>query len=304
VGNYHENYETLLTNGCKNIFETVEFWHRASISFDNKIQLNLCNKKNFKLFLSSSELKQEACNLVLSYFYLVSKSIQNRQKTCIDERITAFNMPNAIERLQSLFMESTAVRYYVVRNLLRSGGRFIAGIDATSFFSFRTELFRYQEKRFADRKCQSFKEKWLDKIKLSEEFQKCIKRQVDQQNFRLGIELFQSCNLKTYRKNYKGDVVKIFRFFKCPNSARSQYVLTLRDRLLQMVVDAAVHPIIEYQSDPHSFAYRPNRSATDAIVLVVNRLEHLNKQETMGGYLGSKVFNGTYRPIESQIEKV
>jgi hypothetical protein len=192
VGSYYVNYETLLRYGCENIFETVESWRRALISFDNKIQLNLCNKRNFKFFLSSSELKQEACNLVLSYFCLVSKSIRDCQKTFAGERITAFNMPHAIERLQSLFIESTAVRYYVVRNLLRSEGRFIAGIDAASFLGFKVELFRYQEKKLAGIKYQRFRRNWPKNVKFAEEIQKCIKRQVDQQNFRLGIKLWAS----------------------------------------------------------------------------------------------------------------
>lgn len=205
---YYVNYETLLKYRCENIIETVEFWHKALVSFDNKIQLNLCNKRNFKFFLSSSELKKEACTLVLSYFYLVSKNIRDRQKICIDERITASNLPFVIERLQSLFVESTAVRYYVVRNLLRSEERFIGGIDAVSFLSFKIEFLRYRNKKLANTRHPKFKKNESAEVMLAKEIQKCIKRQVDLQNFRLGIKLFQSCNLKTYRKNYKGDVVK------------------------------------------------------------------------------------------------
>lgn len=285
VSSYYVNYETLLKYKCENIFETAESWHKALISFDYKIQLNLCNKRNFKFFLSSSELKKEACNLVLSYFYLVSKNIRDRQKTLIDERITASNVPFAIERLQSLFMESTAVRYYVVRNLLRSGERFIGGIDKVSFLGFNTELFRYQDKKLANIKYQRLNKNKSTEGVLVEEIQKCIKRQVDLQNFRLGIKLFQSCNLKTYRKNYKGDVVTKTWVFKHPDTdKRLQYTLTLRDRLLQMIVDAAVHPIIEYQSDSHSFAYRPNRSAMGAVAVVMNRLKYLQKQKANDRY--------------------
>jgi hypothetical protein len=192
VGSYHVNYEILLRYGCENIFGTVESWHRGLISFDNKIQLNLCNKRNFKFFLSSSELKQEACHLVLSYFCLVSKSMRDCQKAFADERITAFNMPHVIERLQSLFIESTAVRYYVVRNILRSEGRFIAGIDAASFVGFKVELLRYQKKRLGNRKHARFRNNLPKNAKLVKEIQKCIKRQVDLQNFRLGVKLWAS----------------------------------------------------------------------------------------------------------------
>lgn len=72
-----------------------------------------------------------------------------------------------------------------------------------SLLNSKAELFRYQEKKFAGTKYQKSK-----KICLAKEIQKCIERQVDQQNLRLSMKLFQSCNPKTYRKNYKGDVVK------------------------------------------------------------------------------------------------
>jgi hypothetical protein len=228
---------------------------------------------------------------MLSYFYLVSKSIRDRRKIFIDERITASSIPFVIERLQSLFMESTAVRYYAVRNLLRSKERFIGGIDAVSFLSFKIELLRYQDKKLVDTKYQRLiKENKPTEVMLSEEIQKCIKRQVDLQNFRLGMTLFQSCNLKTYRKNYKGDTVKKTWVLKHSGIDKClKYTSTLRDRLLQMIIDAAVHPIIEYQSDSHSFAYRPNRSAVGAVALIINRLKYLQKQKAISKYLQLKV---------------
>jgi retron-type reverse transcriptase len=73
-----------------------------------------------------------------------------------------------------------------------------------------------------------------------------------------------------------------------------QYILTLRDRLLQMIVNAAVHPILEYQADPHSFAYRPNRFVVDAIALVVKHLEHFQKQRRSFTYLQLKISESIY----------
>jgi hypothetical protein len=277
VNSDYKNYEALLKYGCRNIFETVESWRMASIHFDAKVKLNLCDKKNLKLFLSSSELKQEACHLVLSYFCLVSKSMRECQKKSIAEQITAFNIPSLIERLQNLFIESVAIRYYVVRNLLRSCGRFIAGMDMVSFLSFKLECFRFQKKSFKN-------------TTLTKEIRRCIKRQVDHQNLRLCIKLFQSCNPKTYRKNYKGDTVKkIWSSYLYSMEKQPQHILTLKDRLLQMIINAAVHPILEYQADPNSFAYRPNRFTIDAIALVVKHLEHFQKQKRSFTYLQLKV---------------
>jgi retron-type reverse transcriptase len=104
-----------------------------------------------------------------------------------------------------------------------------------------------------------------------------------------GSTQFQKCNPKTFRKNYKGDLVKkVWVFNNQSIKKRSWYIFTLRDRLLQMIIDIAVHPIVEYQSDPHSFAYRPNRSAIDAIALVVKHFECLQKQKVGLKYLQLK----------------
>jgi retron-type reverse transcriptase len=117
---------------------------------------------------------------------------------------------------------------------------------------------------------------------------------------------FQSCDLKTYRKNYKSDIVKkIWVFKRLGTGKRLQYILTLRDRLLQMIIDAAVHPILEYQSDPHSFAYRPNRSAIDAIALVVNRLEYLQKKKINSRYSQLKILKSLdEKPKQSKVTKM
>lgn len=58
----------------------------------------------------------------------------------------------------------------------------------------------------------------------------------------------------------------------------------MRDRILQTIVNAAVHPITEFQADHNSFAYRPKRSATQAVSLVYCRLNQLgrNKQGNRG----------------------
>lgn len=81
---------------------------------------------------------------------------------------------------------------------------------------------------------------------------------------------------------------------------QSQHILTLRDRLLQMIINAAVHPILEYQADPHSFAYRPNRFAIDAIALIVKHLERFQKQKRSFTHLQLKVSQNIYNVVQNQ----
>jgi hypothetical protein len=75
VSSHDSDYNTLVRDECGNVFETIESWHESLIFFEKKIQLNYCDIKYLKAFASSPELVQEANNLVLSYFYLVSKII-------------------------------------------------------------------------------------------------------------------------------------------------------------------------------------------------------------------------------------
>lgn len=111
---YDLNYEKLTKNECGNHFETVELWHKAIILFDKKVRLYLQDKKNHQSFLFNKELAQESNSLVLNYFWLVSKSIKEYQNTVFNERMTSLNIPYEIEKLQCLFIESCASRYYAV----------------------------------------------------------------------------------------------------------------------------------------------------------------------------------------------
>lgn len=73
---------------------------------------------------------------------------------------------------------------------------------------------------------------------------------------------------------------------------------TLRDRVLQTIIDAAVHPMIEYQADLHSFGFRPKRSALDAIALLIEHLEQQRKSKTEGKLLPLKVSKEIYNSFK------
>merc|ERR1712194_633435 len=133
------------------------------------------------------------------------------------------------------------------------------------------------------------------KAVLTEEVKEKIGAYVIEANTKLGMQLYEGCDLKTYRKSYKGDTVKRVWIPK-PNSVekRPLGIPTLRDRVLQTIIDAAVHPIIEYQADPHSFGFRPNRSALDAIALLIGHLEQQGKSKTGSKLLPVKVSKEKY----------
>lgn len=274
------NYEELTKHECRNPFETVELWHKALTLFDNKARLYLQNKKNHPLFLSNMELTQEANSLVLNYFWLVSKNMREHQSTLSGERVTSVSIPYEIERLQCLFIESCASRYYAVRNIQKSSERFNAGVDNAVFLDVEDELLRYRKKKLSGTrykmsgKSTRIKKDLPLKARLTEEVKKKIRLHVTQANIKLAMQLYEGCNIKTYRKNYIGNTVKRVWISKLHSvEKRSLGISTLRDRVLQTIIDAAVHPIIEYQADPYSFGFRFNRSALDAIALLIGHLE-------------------------------
>ena len=63
---------------------------------------------------------------------------------------------------------------------------------------------------------------------------------------------------------------------------------------MQVIINTATHPIVEYQADPNSFAYRPQRMARDAIALLVGHLEQSGNRKKAQNELPVKVSKGMY----------
>ena len=151
---------------------------------------------------------------MLNYFWLVSKIMREHQNTQPGERITSLNISYEIERLQCLFIESCASRYYAVRKIQKSSRRFNAGVDNVAFLKATHEFFRYREKQLAgtrykmSSKSTRVKKDLPLKARLTEKVKEKIRVYVIQANIKLGMQLYEGCDLKTYRKNYKGDTVK------------------------------------------------------------------------------------------------
>lgn len=295
------NFEELTKDECGNHFETVELWLKASKSFDAKVQLYLEDKDKHKSFLFDKELVQKAHSLVLNYFWLVSKIIRERQNTLTGERVTSQNIPHELEKLQCVFLESCAVRCYAVLAVQKSSDCFTAGTDGIAYVKVEDEYLRYREKQLVGTRYQMsgkstrVKKELPQKAMPTKEMRDKIKTDVNQKNLTIGMKLFMSCNPKTYRKNYKGNTVKRVWIPKLGSlEKRPLGIPTLRERVLQTIVKAAVHPITEYQADPHSFGFRPKRSSAQAIALLVGHLEQQGARKTGSKLLPVKVSKERY----------
>lgn len=75
-------------------------------------------------------------------------------------------------------------------------------------------------------------------------------------------------------------------------------MFNLQDRVLQAILFLAVHPIVEYQADPHSFGFRPNRSAVNAVGLLIERLEQQNKIIDKNQLFSRKILTKNYDSVE------
>lgn len=68
--------------------------------------------------------------------------------------------------------------------------------------------------------------------------------------------------------------------------------------MLQTIIHTALHPIIEYQSDFYSFGFRPKRSAVNAVVLLIERLEYQGKIKKVNELLFVKVSKKIYHSFK------
>ena len=76
--------------------------------------------------------------------------------------------------------------------------------------------------------------------------------------------------------NYKASPIKRVWIPKGKNSRRPLDIPTLKDRALQHLVNLILEPLVEMTSEPHSFGFRPYRSAKQAIAYLRSNLKTRN----------------------------
>lgn len=200
------------------------------------------------------------------------------------KKIKQNNLPIIISRLQNILIESFYVVIYAIYLVSKSTDRFISGVDSLCFKSLKTtRILVIKQKLKGTRYAFSKKNKKIKKdlpkralLSLQEETQ--LKEQVRIFNFNLCLQLLQKCNIRWFCNQYKINAVK--RMWLIKEHSGEFYpagILTLRDRVLHYVIRQAVFPILEYQADPLSFAYRPKRSAHQALAYIYKYLRSSQK---------------------------
>lgn len=102
-------------------------------------------------------------------------------------------------------------------------------------------------------------------------------RITNKKNPNLYLDLLQSIRHEAKNPyNYKASPIKRAWIPKGKNSLRPLGIPTLKDRALQHLVNLILEPLVEMTSEPHSFGFRPYRSAKQAIAYLRSNLRTRN----------------------------
>ena len=95
----------------------------------------------------------------------------------------------------------------------------------------------------------------------------------------LYLKLLESIRFKVkHPHTYKANPIKRILIPKRNGKLRPLWIPTIEDRALQCLVNLILEPLVEMTSDPHSFGFRPYRSAKQAISYLKSHLKTLDKK--------------------------
>jgi retron-type reverse transcriptase len=202
----------------------------------------------------------------------------------LGERVTQRNLPNELERLQCLLIESFSIAIYAINDIKSVSGSNIPGLDSIRFKSKAEFLNDIQKKRLIKTKyffsTKSIKvKKDLPKIVKDNivEDSKLAEQLAAEYNVKLQLELIKKVNLKSIRKNYKSKSIKRIWIPKSNGRTRSIGILSLRDRVFQKIIFFAILPIAEYQADSNSFGFREDRNSHQAVSILADSFIRFSK---------------------------
>ena len=110
------------------------------------------------------------------------------------------------------------------------------------------------------------------------ELKEQFKHQAQSYNKNLCLDLVSKCLIKSIRKNYIASPVK--RVWISKNNKpglRPLGILTTREKVLQNIILLSSTPILEFSADSLSFGFRPQRSGTQCIAYLFNKLANVRK---------------------------
>jgi retron-type reverse transcriptase len=225
-------------------------------------------------------------------------------------RVVQQNLPHEIERLQCIFMESFSISVLAVYSISKSSGASTPGVDGKYFSTIKIKRECYLNQQLIGTRYQksgkSFKvKKDLPKnAVINDKILKQLKSELSEETLKYRFRLLQQCNLKSIRKNYKGNnICRVWIPKKNPGEYRPLGIPTLRDRILQQIIAWGISPISESQADALSFGFRSKRSATQAIAYVFRKLSKSRITRKRNRFIPKKVGKESYESFRGKKAK-
>ena len=247
--------------------------------------------------------------LVMDYNYVQSLQVIKILPD-LKTRIVQQNLPNDIAKLQCIFMESFSISVLAVYEISKSSGSTTPGVDGKYFSTMSMKREYYLNQQLVGTRYKksgkSFKVKkdLPKKAIITDTIKNQLKLELQEETLKFRFQLLQQCNMKTIRKNYKGNNIRrVWIPKKNSGEYRPLGIPTLRDRVLQQIVAWGISPISESQADALSFGFRPKRSAVQAIAYVYRKLSKSRITRKRTRFMPKKVEKKSYESFRGKKAK-
>jgi hypothetical protein len=224
IGDIHNKFviRKFSTDAIKKNIKDTEYEKLLSESEFFKSDLKKLNSDLWKLYLKAdkastvfdSQQITSIHNIIDRYNLIVSNWLNYYKINNDFERITDNKYYVPVERLQNIFIESTAICIYSIDQIYRKPGSQTAGMDNMHFKTSKHIEDEYLIANLPKKKRNHCKYKSAENIKvqrakiITPELKKQFKRQAQSYNKNLCLSLVSKCIIKSIRKNYVASSVK------------------------------------------------------------------------------------------------
>ena len=294
IGDIHNKFaiRKFSTGAIKKNIKDTEYEKLSSESELFKSDLKKLNSDLWKLYLKADKAStvfdsQQIASIhnIIDRYNLIISNWLNYYKINNDfERIIDNEYYVPVERLQNIFIESIAICIYSIDLVYRKPGSQTPGMDNTHFKTSKHMEDEYLLANLPKKKRNHCKYKSAENIKvqrakiITSELREQFKHQAQSYNKNLCLDLVSKCIIKSIRKNYIASPVK--RVWIPKNNKpglRPLGILTTREKVLQNIILLSSTPILEFSADSLSFGFRPQRSGTQCIAYLFNKLANVRK---------------------------
>ena len=294
IGDIHNKFATrkFSTDAIKKNIKDTEYGKLSNESELFKSDLKKLNSDLWKLYLKADKASAVFDSKQIASIY----SIIDRYNLAVSNWLNYYKINNdferiidneyyvPVERLQNIFIESIAICIYSIDLTYRKPGSQTPGMDNIHFNTSKHIEDEYLITNLPKKKRNHCKYKSAENIKvqrakiITPELREQFKCQAQSYNKNLCLSLVAKCITKSIRKNYTASTVKRIWVPKSNKPGlRSLGILAIKEKVLQNIILLSSTPILEFSADPLSFGFRPQRSGTQCIAYLFNKIANVRK---------------------------